>query len=96
MNQYLAILSDKNTFDPDMPLVVGHVDHLKKLDAEGILFMCAPFKGVPGAMQILNAETLEEATEIVMKDPFLTEKFYQSVTIYDLIECNANNNFLLK
>ena len=96
MEKYVIILKNKSsdTIDPDMN--VRHCDHLRKLALEGTLFLCGPLIGHGGAMQILYANSLEEAKELVKQDPFVSEGFYLDFDCYRLLEANLENNFLLK
>ena len=96
MSKYVVTLLEKNPEAFSEELVVAHVEHLRNLASEGILVICGPLKGTEFAMQILNAETLEEATRLAEADPFLTNNFYNDFTIYELIEANEGNNYLLK
>lgn len=96
MNKYVVILKDKiiETIDPE--LNVRHVAHLKQTAIEGHLFLCGPLIGHGGAMQIIEANTIEEAKAMVEADPFIKEGFYQNYDIFYLLEANLENNFLLK
>lgn len=96
MKKYVAILKDKisNTIDPE--LNIRHVDHLKQTALNGNLFLCGPLLGHGGAMQIIIANTKEEAEMMLQKDPFLAEGFYTNYELYELLEANLENNFLLK
>ena len=96
MNKYVVTLMDKNPEAFSEELVATHVEHLRNLSKSGTLFICGPLKGTDGAMQILSADSIEEATEFAKADPFLSENFYSDFTIYELIEANEENNFLLK
>ena len=96
MSKYVVTLIDKNPDAFSQELVIAHVEHLKNLSKAGVLFICGPLKGTECAMQILNAVSIEEATEYAKADPFLTENFYKDFTIFKLIEANEENNFLLK
>ena len=75
----------------------GHVNHLKDLDARGILHICGPLKDVDREMGmiILNALSLDEAKDYAFKDPFVVNKCYKTCNVYEINEANAENNFLL-
>ncbi len=96
MNKYVVILKNKVSDVIEDGLNRRHVAHLKKCSDEGLLFLCGPLIGHGGAMQILLAETKEEAEEMIKQDPFVSEGFYRDYEIYWLLEANSENNFLLK
>lgn len=94
MRKYIVILEEKKegTLEPD--LLNQHVNHLRELTRLGKLSLCGPFKDNDGALQIIVAETKENAERIIEQDPFIKEKYYHSYVIYELIEANENNNWL--
>ena len=96
MSKYVVILKDKVSDIIEDGLNRRHVAHLKQAAIEGKLFLCGPLIGHGGAMQIVEAESKEEAEAIIKKDPFIAEGFYLNYDIYLLLEANLENNFLLK
>ena len=96
MSKYVVILKDKVSDTIEDGLNRRHVAHLKQAAIDGQLFLCGPLIGHGGAMQIIEANTKEEAIEIIEKDPFISEGFYTNYDIYLLLEANLENNFLLK
>ena len=96
MDKYVVILKNKISDVIDPGLNKRHCDHLRKLALEGTLFLCGPLIGHGGAMQILCANSLEEAKELVKLDPFVAEGFYLDFDCYRLLEANLENNFLQK
>lgn len=96
MKKYVIILKDKISNEIEDGLNRRHVAYLKESAINGRLFLCGPLIGHGGAMQIILADSEEEAREYVNKDPFVLEGFYRSYDIYMLLEANLNNNFLLK
>ena len=103
MKKFLVLLQDMNYDEPftDEQIkeyTTGHVNHLKDLDARGILHICGPLKDVNGGMGmiILNAETLDEAKSYAFKDPFVVNNCYKTCNVYEIYEANAENNFLLE
>ena len=95
MKKYIVILKDSSGEAPEKALIIRHVDHLKRLDAKGLLYICGPLKGNGEALQIIFAETMEEASLLVNEDPFIQEGFYRQFSISELIEANEANNYLL-
>lgn len=96
MKKYVAILKDKISDTIDKDLNLRHIDHLKKIALKEQLFLCGPLLGHGGAMQILLANSKEEAEKMLLEDPFLSEGFYKNYELYELLEANLENNFLLK
>lgn len=96
MSKYVVILKDKVSDTIEDGLNRRHVAHLKQAAIDGKLFLCGPLIGQGGAMQIVEAESKEEAEAIIKKDPFIAEGFYLNYDIYLLLEANLENNFLLK
>lgn len=96
MSKYVVILKDKVSDTIEDGLNRRHVAHLKQAAIDGKLFLCGPLIGHGGAMQIVEAESKEEAEAIIKKDPFIAEGFYLNYDIYLLLEANLENNFLLK
>ncbi len=57
------------------PRLAEHLDFLKRLEAEGILFLSGPFRGPDGdwkgdGMSIIRADSLASAREIFADEPF--------------------------
>lgn len=96
MNKYVVILKDKISNEIEEGLNRRHVTHLKQTALDGHLFLCGPLIGHGGAIQIIEADSKEEAEEMIKKDPFVSEGFYKTYEIYMLLEANLENNFLLK
>lgn len=96
MNKYVVILKDKISNEIEDGLNRRHVAHLKQTALDGHLFLCGPLIGHGGAMQIILADSEEEARGFIEKDPFVLEGFYRSYEIYMLLDANIENNFLLK
>ncbi|MGV1758570.1 YciI-like protein [Rhizobium sp. A22-96] len=63
----------------------AHVEHLNKLNAEGMLKMAGPFldaDGKPsGSLVIVSAETIEAAKAIADADPYTKAGLFESVEI---------------
>jgi uncharacterized protein len=57
--------------------------------------MCGPFQSDDGAMQVIEAGSLEEARAFVDADPFIAERYYASYELVELIEANEANNWLV-
>jgi len=86
----------KNYNKINREMVLKHVDFVRKLDEEGKLELCGPFKGYPGVagMIILRAENFEEADELCKREPFVAEG-YATYKLRALKVGNKENNYLL-
>lgn len=96
MAKFVVILHGKNEDAPSPELLRNHVRHLKRLNAEGVLFLCGPFRDNSDAMQIIEAATLEDAQSFILCDPFISENYFSDYNVHELIEANERNNFLLE
>ena len=83
-----------NGLAPD--LVKSHVEHLKDLHSQGVAFTCGPLKDCCGkGLLIFEANSLEEVESYVLKDPFIIDNCYASYRIYEWVEANESNNYLM-
>lgn len=57
--------------------------------------LCGPFKDNDSAIQIIVADSQEEAEFIVNADPFIAHNYYQQYELKELIEANEGNNWLM-
>jgi uncharacterized protein YciI len=100
MAKYVVIYEDmrEDAVAQDLvpDLLKGHVEHIRDLDSRGILFMCGPLKdsGDKGLL-IFEANSQAEVEGYVLKDPFIVHKCYASYRIYEWVEANESNNYLL-
>ncbi|OIO06249.1 MAG: hypothetical protein AUJ52_12595 [Elusimicrobia bacterium CG1_02_63_36] len=73
-------------------VIRAHVAHLKRLNDEGRLVLCGPFKDFKGGMVVVKADSYEEAKAIAEADPFVKE----GVETYELrtweLSCRENNH----
>lgn len=69
--RYVYLLSHvrPEAFTPD--LVRAHVEHLKGLEARGMLDLCGPFSDYKGGMVVVRASSRDEARAIAESDPFV-------------------------
>lgn len=95
MKKFVISLSGKvpNTLTND--LLMQHVKHLKELNKHGKLYLCGPMKESDKAIKIVFANTIEEANEIALADPFTSEGYYPHTEVYELEEANEENEYLL-
>ncbi len=77
-------------------VIVRHVENLKRLDEEGKIALCGPFKGYPGVagMVIFKTKSLEEADALCKLEPLVAEG-YATYTLAALQVADKENNYLL-
>ena len=69
---------------------------MKKLDAEGKIELCGPFKGYPGVagMVIFKTNSYEEAEALCKLEPLVAEG-YATYTLASLQVADKDNDYLL-
>ncbi len=77
-------------------VITRHVENLRKLDAEGKIELCGPFKGYPGVagMVIFKTQSYEEAEALCRQEPLVAEG-YASYILAALQVADKDNNYLL-
>jgi uncharacterized protein YciI len=96
MKKFLVMYEDmKHDESYTRDLLVSHINFVKDLDAKGVLFLGGPLKPDKKAMLILNGSSREEIDGYIQKDPFIISQHYEKYTVYEIIEGNAENNYLL-
>jgi uncharacterized protein YciI len=73
-----------------------HVEHLKKLDAEGRLIVCGPINKLEGVagMVVFKAKSKAEAEAYCQAEPLVAEG-HSTYTLHTLTVADKSNNFLL-
>jgi hypothetical protein len=59
-----------------------------------VLFLCGLLKN-EGALIILEVKSYEEADSYILQDPLIINNCYGEYIIYELIEANDDNNWLM-
>ncbi|OGT29867.1 MAG: hypothetical protein A3E87_08985 [Gammaproteobacteria bacterium RIFCSPHIGHO2_12_FULL_35_23] len=95
MKSFLVILKNKSPVPLPATLLVKHVKHLQKLHHSGHLLLCGPFASEPGAVMILQADSIKEAEIMMKKDPFIKEKYYAAYNLTEFCPANPSNHWLL-
>ncbi|MDP5275733.1 YciI family protein [Chengkuizengella axinellae] len=95
MKKFVVILNDKQRGTLNKKLLFQHVEYLRKLKRSGNLQLCGPFKDDNKAMMILVCHEKEETIKMVNNDPFVRDRYYASYEIYEWIEANKDNNWLV-
>lgn len=77
-------------------VITRHVENLKRLDADGKIELCGPFKGYPGVagMVIFKTESYEEAEALCKLEPLVAEG-YATYILASLQVADKDNNYLL-
>lgn len=77
-------------------VITRHVENLKKLDADGKIELCGPFKGYPGVagMVVFKTQSFEEAEALCKQEPLVLEGF-ATYTLAALMVADKDNNYLL-
>lgn len=77
-------------------VIVRHVENLRKLDEDGKIELCGPFKGYPGiaGMVIFKTQGYEEAEALCRLEPLVAEG-YATYTLASLEVATKENNYLL-
>lgn len=95
MKKYVAILKDKNKDALTDGLLEAHAEYLRNLRNQGKLWLCGPFEDDETAIQVLVADSANEARLLVQADPFVENGYYGDFEVRGLIEANEANNFLM-
>jgi len=90
--RYVILINRKKDYTIDT--INKHVEHLKRLDENGQLVLCGPFKDYDGGIIILKTESLEAAKMIAESDPFITEGF-STYELRTLELADKENHYLL-
>ena len=77
-------------------VITRHVENLRRLDADGKIELCGPFKGFPGVagMVIFKTQSYEEADALCKTEPLVAEG-YAAYTLASLQVADKENNYLL-
>ena len=99
MEKWLYVMTIKKgkTFNKVTKAVITrHVENLRKLETEGKLELCGPFKGYPGVagMVIFKTATYEEAEALCKQEPLVAEGF-ATYQLASLQVADKTNNYLL-
>ncbi|MDF9866817.1 uncharacterized protein YciI [Bacilli bacterium PM5-3] len=99
MKDFLYVMmleKNKNYNKITKKIIERHVENISKLDDEGKLELCGPFKGYPNmaGMFIFKTDTYEEADKLCKQEPLVVEGFAK-YKLYSLQVANKENNYLL-
>ena len=94
---YVMMIKKGKTYNKVTKAVITrHVENLKKLDADGKIELCGPFKGYPGVagMVVFKTQSYEEAEALCKLEPLVAEG-YATYTLASLQVADRDNNYLL-
>lgn len=94
---YVMMIQKGKSFNKVTKAVITrHVENLRKLDADGKIELCGPFKGYPGVagMVIFKTESYEEAEALCRQEPLVAEGCAK-YTLASLQVADNENNYLL-
>ncbi len=95
MPQFVLLLRDKQRGTLSRDLLLAHVAYLGRYTREGYIILCGPFRDAQGAIQVIAADSPEDARRIAESAPFIAEGYYASYEFHELIEANEGNNWLV-
>lgn len=92
----MIIKKEKSYNKVTKAVITRHVENLRKLDTDGKIELCGPFKGYPGVagMVIFKTNSYEEAEALCKLEPLVAEG-YASYTLASLQVADKDNNYLL-
>jgi len=96
MNTFLVILKEKSAERLDADLLREHIKHLEKLNKSSSLIVCGPFVDDSGAFQVIQAESLEIAKDLVQQDPFIRDAYYADYSITEFYQADESNGYLMQ
>lgn len=89
--RYVILINRKKDYTIDV--INKHVEHLKRLDENGQLVLCGPFKDYDGGIMIIKAKSFEEDKTIAESDPFIVKGF-STYELRTLELSNKENNHM--
>jgi uncharacterized protein YciI len=89
---FVYLMNNQKPINND--IIKRHVEHLKELKVQEKLILCGPFTDYPGGMVVISAESIIEATNIAMSDPFISSGC-KSFEVRTLELANEENNYLI-
>lgn len=96
MKHYFVLYENKQENVLTKEIYYAHIAHLKKCEKDGILFIAGPLKDHNKIIQIIRADSIENATQKVKEDSYIASGYYRSFQIFEWIEANADNEYLMK
>lgn len=91
---FLVFLENKHPERMTETLIRGHVEHLRSMNAAGILALCGPCSDKT-AIALLKVEDEEQARAAFENDPFNEAGYYESLRVVEFFPAEESNNYLL-
>ncbi len=95
MAKFVFVLQEKNPAVLTKVIYFSHVEHLRRHMKDGKLFLAGPLVDQNKILQIVEAASQAEAEQIVNEDPYVKQKHYGSYEVYELMEANEANNWMM-
>ncbi len=95
MAKFVFVLQEKNPAVLTKAIYFSHVEHLRRYMKDGKLLLAGPLVGQDKILQIVEANSQTEAKQIVNEDPYVHQKHYGSYEVYELLEANEANNWMM-
>lgn len=95
MKSFLVLYNKKQSHLLNPALLNDHINYLKKLDSQGFLLLCGPLTNNEQAVFYIKIASLEEAQQLILKDPFIQEKYYSDFSISEFLPANPENDWLM-
>jgi uncharacterized protein YciI len=71
-----------------------HIDYLRQSARNGSLILAGPLRDQDRVLQILQADSRAAAEQVLFQDPFVSEGYFRTYELCELIESNEGNNWL--
>jgi uncharacterized protein YciI len=71
-----------------------HIDYLRGSAHNGSLLLAGPLKDQDLVLQILQADSRDAAERHLFQDPFVSDGYFRTYELYELIESNEGNTWL--
>ena len=60
----------------------AHLANLEPLNRQGRVFLAGPFTDLAGSLIIIEADSLEEATQIAQQDPYTVHGVFERIEVH--------------
>lgn len=94
MNTYVIMLQSTG-LKLTKPLILRHIDHLRRLDDKGLYLLGGPFVDSNNGMIVVFAMNKEDANQIAASDPFVQEGA-RTYEVCQMELANRSNHYLSK